>query len=131
MGRIHNSYNKSNAGNVNLYDGGNIKSFLLERLKEESCLWSYDPASVSLDKLSDTGLLDMTMRPLDIEEINLLFQIYSFPVIKKAWKENLVPEGEYLFTLNRFFAWYYFKAKRPESYLKSIETRRLSALNKL
>ncbi len=73
----------------------------------------------------------MTMRHLDIEEINLLFQIYSFPVIKKAWKENLVPEGEYLFTLNRFFAWYYFKAKRPESYLKSIETRRLSALNKL
>ena len=25
MGRIHNSYNKSNAGNVNLYDGGDIK----------------------------------------------------------------------------------------------------------
>lgn len=39
-----------------------------------------------------------------------------------------MPEGEYLYTLNRFFAWYYFKAKRPDAYLKSLQTRHLNAM---
>lgn len=51
------------------------------------------------------------MRYLDLPEIKQLFVIYPAKKIKSAWREILVPEGEYLYTLNRFFAWYYFKAK--------------------
>jgi hypothetical protein len=80
-----------------------IKSILLEQLKEENAFWSYDPQSVTLDNISDEQLKD-------------------------AWKKILVPEGEYLYTLNRFFAWYYFKAKNPDAYLKSLQTRHLNAL---
>lgn len=68
------------------------------------------------------------MRYLDLDEIKQLFSIYSFHKIKDAWKRLLVPEGEYLYTLNRFFAWYYFKAKKPDAYLKSLQTRHLNAL---
>lgn len=97
-------------------------------LKEEHAFWSYSPESVTLENMSDDNLIALTMRYLDLDEIKLLFQIYSFKKIKNAWKGILVPEGEYLYTLNRFFAWYYFKAKRPDAYLKSLQTRHLNSL---
>lgn len=105
-----------------------IKSSLFKQLKGERAFWSYDQDSVSLDKISDDQLIAMTMRYLDLPEIKSLFDIFSFKKIKAAWRNILVPEGDYLYTLNRFFAWYYFKAKRPDSYLKSLETRRLNSM---
>lgn len=68
------------------------------------------------------------MRYLDLSQIKQLFSIFSYRKIKDAWKRILVPEGEYLYTLNRFFAWYYFKAKRPDSYLKTLQTRHMNSL---
>lgn len=107
-----------------------IKCRLLEQLKGENAFWSYAPESVTVDNIHDEQLIAMTMRYLDLPEIKQLFQIYSFNKIKDAWKKILVPEGDYLYTLNRFFAWYYFKAKRPDSYLKSLQTRQLNSMLK-
>lgn len=106
----------------------NIKSKLLDQLREEKAFWSYAPESVTLNNLKDEQLIAMTMRYLDLDEIKQLFLIFPYRKIKAAWKTILVPEGEYLYTLNRFFAWYYFKAKRPDAYLKSLETRRFNAM---
>lgn len=105
-----------------------IKVRLIEQLKEENAFWSYAPESVSLDNVRDDQLIALTMRYLDLDEIKVLFSIFSFKKIKDAWKRLLVPEGEYLYTLNRFFAWYYFKAKNPDAYLKSLQTRYLNAM---
>lgn len=105
-----------------------IKVGLLEQLKEENAFWSYDPASVSIYNVSDDHLIMLTMRYLDLDEIGQLFSIFPYKKIKNAWKNLLVPEGEYLYTLNRFFAWYYFHAKRPDAYLKSLQTRHLNAM---
>lgn len=105
-----------------------IKSKLLEQLKEENAFWSYDQKSVSLDSISDEQLIALTMRYLDLDEIKQLFSIFPFKKIKEAWKRCLVPEGDYLYTLNRFFAWYYFKAKNPDAYLKMLQTRHLNAI---
>lgn len=97
-------------------------------LKEENAFWSYDQKTVILDNISDDQLIALTLRYLDLDEIKQLFLIYPYKKIKNAWKKILVPEGEYLYTLNRFFAWYYFKAKNPDAYLKSLQTRYLNAL---
>ncbi len=105
-----------------------IKSGLLRQLKEEKAFWSYEPDSITLDTISDDQLIALTMRYLDLDEIKQLFCIYSFKKIKDSWKKLLVPEGDYLYTLNRFFAWYYFKAKKPDAYLKSLQTRHINAL---
>lgn len=105
-----------------------IKNSLLKQLKEENAFWSYAPESVTLDNIQDDQLIALTMRYLDLEEIKQLFSIFSTKKIKAAWKKILVPEGEYLYTLNRFFAWYYFKAKKPDAYLKSLQTRHLNSL---
>jgi hypothetical protein len=107
-----------------------IKGTLLEQLKEEDAFWSYDKKSVTLETMSDDELIALTMRYLDLAEIKQLFHIFSYKKIKEAWKKILVPEGEYLYTLNRFFAWYYFKAKNPDAYLKSLQTRHLNSLLK-
>ena len=108
----------------------NVKSFLLRKLKEENALWAYDPEAITIDKVDDDNLIAWTMRHLDLDEIALLFSIYPKSKIKKAWMRLLVPEGEYLYALNRFFAWFYFDAKKPDAYLKTLQTRHLNSLFK-
>lgn len=105
-----------------------IKQNLLEQLKEENAFWSYNADSVNIEKIKDEQLIALTLRHLDLSEIKQLFLIFSSKTIKKAWIDQLVPEGDYLYTLNRFFAWYYFKAKRPDSYLKSLQTRHFNKI---
>lgn len=105
-----------------------VKHTLLEQLKQEYAFWSYEPESVNLDSVDDDQLIALTMRHLDLPEIKQLFSIFSLRKIKNAWKRLLVPEGEYLYTLNRFFAWYYFKAKNPDAYLKGLQTRHINRL---
>lgn len=105
-----------------------VKLSLLEMLRQENAFWSYDPESVTLASIGDDRLIALTLRYLDLPEIRQLFTIFTFDKVKKAWARLLVPEGEYLYTLNRFLAWYFFKAKRPDAYLKSLRTRHLRKL---
>lgn len=105
-----------------------LKSVLLEQLKKENAFWSYEDDSFNLESIGDDQLIAMTMRFLDMNEIKQLFSIFSYRKVKNAWSKILVPEGDYLYTLNRFFAWYYFKAKNPDAYLKSLQTRHLNAM---
>ena len=105
-----------------------LKSVLLEQLKRENAFWSYEDDYVNLESIGDDQLIAMTMRFLDMNEIKQLFSIFSYRKVKNAWRKILVPEGDYLYTLNRFFAWYYFKAKNPDAYLKSLQTRHLNAM---
>jgi hypothetical protein len=100
-----------------------IKMHLLNNLKKEHVFWSYNPDSITIDAVSDSELIALTLRYLDLTDIKKLFLIYPYDKIKSAWRDKLVPEGEYLYTLNRFFAWYYFHAKNPDTYLKTLMTR--------
>ena len=98
-----------------------IKSELLAKLKQEHCFWSFNEDAVS--NISDDMLIEKTLQYLDLDDIDLLFQIYPFRKVKQVWLEHLVPQEEYLYALNRFLAWYYFKAKSPDTYIKSMATR--------
>jgi len=40
----------------------------------------------------------------------------------------VAPQGEMFRAFNILYAWYYFGAKRPEAYVKSIETRHLNRI---
>ena len=103
-----------------------IKNNLLEKLKQEHCFWSFNVASIK--DVPDDILIEKTLIYLDIEEINQLFLIYPFQKIKQVWREEMVPQGQYLYTLNRFLAWYYFKIKHPDSYLKAMQTKHLNKI---
>lgn len=101
-----------------------IRPYLIAKLKEEHCFWSYDEDSIK--DIPDDILVELVMLHLDIDEINLLFQLLPYKQVKNAWIENVVAKGERYYNLNYFFAWYYFGAKRPKSYVKAMETRRLN-----
>ena len=100
------------------------KTYLLERLKQENCLWSYDVDAIS--RIPDDLLIELVLIHLDLEEINLLFEIFPYQKIKTAWLEQVVAQGERYFTLNKFLAWYYFKMKRPGAYVRAMETKILN-----
>ena len=46
----------------------------------------------------------------------------------RAKKNEYAPQGEMFRAFNILYAWYYFGAKRPEAYVKSIETRHLNRI---
>lgn len=98
-----------------------IKNNLLAKLKQEHCFWSYAVENIS--DIPDDILIEKTLLHLDLEDIDQLFKIYSLRKIKRVWLDYLIPQEEYLHTLNRFFAWYYFKIKYPDRYIKSMTTR--------
>lgn len=100
-----------------------IKPFLIKKLKQEHCLWSYE--NDSIQDIPDDVLVELVMLYLDIDEINLLFRLFDYKKVKRAWIENVVAQGERYYNLNYFFAWYYFHAKQPRRYVKSMATRQL------
>ncbi len=104
-----------------------IKQELLAKLKQEHCFWSYNEDSIK--DIPDDMLIEKTLLHLDLDDINRLFLIYPFKKIKQVWLDYLIPQEEYLYTLNRFFAWYYFKAKKPDAYIKSMATRHFNKLS--
>lgn len=99
----------------------NEKQAIEKRLKDEHCFWSYDMDSIN--DIPDDILIEKTLVYLDIDDIDSLFTLYPYKKVKKVWLEHLVPQEDYLYSLNRFLAWYYFKAKRPDAYIKSMATR--------
>jgi len=103
-----------------------IRKKLVSQLIEEHCLWSYDNSNIT--DLPDEMLVEKVLVYLDLDEIKELFSILSYSKIKRIWKERLVPQGAYFWQLNKFLAWYYFKAKKPATYLKNLETRHFKKL---
>ncbi len=101
-----------------------MKSYLIGKLKEGHFLWSYD--NDSIHDMPDDVLIELVLLYLDIEEIDILFKIFPYKKMKQAWIENVVAQGERYYTLNYFFAWYYFHVKCPRSYVKAMATRQLN-----
>lgn len=101
-----------------------VKRELISHLKKANAFWSYQVDSIK--DVPDDILVELVMLYLDLDDIDKLFEIYPYRFIKKAWIENVVVLGDRHYELNKFFAWYYFKMKKPGAYVKSMETRVLN-----
>jgi hypothetical protein len=98
-----------------------IKSYLHRRLHGVNAFWSYNKLSCQV--ISDWNLIKFVLIHLDVDDIDLLFDIYPKKQIKSVWLEELVPQGEYLANMNLCFACIYFGIKHPVRYLKSNEKK--------
>lgn len=104
----------------------NVKQYLFRRLKKENCLWSYDVSKMK--SISDEALIEYVMLYLDIDDINRLFTLFGYKKVKRVWLDRVASQGAMFRAYNILYAWYYFGAKRPEAYVKSIETRHLNRI---
>lgn len=103
-----------------------IRSCLFRILKDGNYLWSYDMSK--MDSISDEALIEHVLLYLDVDDINKLFRIFDYKKVKRVWLDRVAPQGAMFRSINVLYAWYYFGAKRPEAYVKSIETRHLNRL---
>ena len=60
-----------------MIDKKQIKQYLFEQLKENYALWSYDRSSMTADSLTDEQMIEKVLLYLDMDEINILFQLYT------------------------------------------------------
>lgn len=103
-----------------------LKYQLFDKLKAQNCFWSYAP--LSWQEIPDDILIEKTLIYLDLQEIDQLISAFGKNRVKRVFRERLIPQEEYLYTLNRFLAWYYFDVKKPDQYLRQQATRQLNKL---
>ncbi|MDR2843086.1 MAG: hypothetical protein LBV57_00380 [Candidatus Symbiothrix sp.] len=108
-----------------IQDAQSVKNMLLKQLKDAAVFWSYDK---NFDTISDWNLIKLVLIHLDLDSINLLFQIFPQKQIKRVWLDELVIQGDYLKNMNLCFANLYFNVKEPVRYLKRIETYKRNRL---
>jgi len=104
-----------------------INRYLYDKLRKEDAFWSYDMKGHPVP--SEDILIEKTLIHLDIDDINLLFMVYPAKFIKKIWRERLAIQGDYYRSMNILYAWLYFGIKKPEQYLKTIETKHINSLS--
>jgi hypothetical protein len=86
-----------------------IKTELLRKLHDNHIFWSYDKNSCHT--ISDWNLIKFVMIHLDLDDIDLLFEIYPKSKIKKVWINELIIQGYYLKNMNICFANHSMKSK--------------------
>lgn len=84
------------------------KCLILEKVKENGGLWSYEGIPYNLD---DDSVIEEGLLHLEFEDMYLLFQNWSKSHIKKIWKERLLSQGKRLNILNTLLGLLFFNCK--------------------
>lgn len=105
-----------------------IRNHLCEVLVSKNAFWSYKVDS--FDSIPDEELIEKCFTQLDIDDIDLLFELFPRKRILQVWRERMAIQGEYMQMLNIMIAMYYFGIKEPEKYLAKVERQHLNKLLK-
>lgn len=105
-----------------------IKEDLCRKLIANTAFWSYDISAI--DEIPDDEIIESTFRVLDLDDIDLMFEIYPRKRILQVWRERMAVQGDYMKMLNIMIAMYYFGIQNPEKYLARIEREHINKLLK-
>lgn len=105
-----------------------IRSHLCEKLIAKNAFWSYEVKTY--DSIPDEEIIEKCFTILDIDDIDLMFEIFPRKRILQVWKEKMAIQGEYMQMLNIMIAMYYFGIKEPEKYLARVEKQHINNLLK-
>lgn len=105
-----------------------IRNYLCESLVNKNAFWSYEVKS--FDDIPDEELIEKCFTILDMNEIDLMFELFPRKRILQVWKEQMAIQGEYMQMLNIMIAMYYFGIKEPEKYLAKVEKKHINNLLK-
>ena len=87
---------------------------IMEKIKNNGGFWSYSVIPVHMD---DDSVIEASLVHLDLEDLPLLFGIWSKAHIKKVWKERLVSQGNRMSIRNYILAIKLFAIENPDKYL--------------
>jgi len=73
--------------------------------------------------MGDDFLIEKVLYHLDWDDIMRLFEIYPKTQVKKVWKNNLCPLGNYFDKMNILYATVLFDIKNPKRYIKTQSNR--------
>jgi len=90
------------------------KLAIMGKIKENGGFWSYRGIPEHLD---DDSVIEASLVHLDLEDMHLLFGIWSRAHIKRVWKEHLVSQGKRMNVLNYILAVKLFAINNPDKYL--------------
>ena len=105
-----------------------IRNYLCESLVNKNAFWSYEVKS--FDDIPDEELIEKCFTILDMNEIDLMFELFPRKQIQQIWQERMAIQGEYMQMLNVMIAMYYFGIKEPEKYLAKVEKKHINNLLK-
>ena len=98
-----------------------LKQQLAEKLIRNKVFWSY--SEVKADDISDEILIEKVLIYLDIEEINSLFVIYPYKIIREIWRNEILIQDPFYHSLNLLLAFLYFHIKSPEKYIENLTNK--------
>jgi plasmid maintenance system antidote protein VapI len=105
-----------------------IRNHLCKELVSKNAFWSYDVKS--FESIPDEEIIEKCFTILDMDDIDLMFELYPRKRIQQVWKERMAIQGEYMQMLNIMIAMYYFGIKEPEKYLAKVERQHINNLLK-
>lgn len=105
-----------------------IRDYLCEQLVAKNAFWSYDVKS--FDVIPDEELIEKCFTVLDMDDIEMMFELFPRKRIRQVWRERMAIQGEYMQMLNIMIAMYYFGIKEPEKYLARAERQHINHLLK-
>lgn len=100
-----------------------LRNHLCAQLMAKHAFWSFDVKNC--DDIPDEEIIEKCFTVLDMDDIELMFEIYPRKYIRQVWREHMAIQGEYMKRLNIMIAIYYFGIRNPEKYLAKIERRHL------
>ena len=90
------------------------RMMIMEKIKDNGGFWSYSGIPEHVD---DDSVIEASLVHLDLEDIPMLYGIWSKAHIKKVWKERLVSQGNRMNIRNYILAVKFFTIKDPDNYL--------------
>lgn len=87
---------------------------IMKKIKDNGGFWSYSGIPEHLD---DDSVIESSLIHLDLEDIPMLYGIWSKAHIKKVWKERLVTQGNRMNILNYILAVKLFAINNPDKYI--------------
>ncbi len=108
-------------------DPQQIRIELTAKLHKIKAFWSYDP--IRIKQIPEDVLIEKVLMHLDIEDVRLLFRLYSKKEIKQVWKEKMLRQEPGLNGLNRLYAFLFFDIKDPDRYIRDYKRQWSKSLN--
>lgn len=93
------------------------KKALTQYLDDMGALWSY---RIELDTiLSDRELIVKGLTYLELEEMDLLFDIFPYETVRDVWIKEMLP-SDYNIILNKILAYLIFEVDNFDEFRKDV-----------